>query len=454
LNSTHLSPHDTLEFFYHFRRAKPSFYAQQMLLILKLLSALGLGLLLCIVGFVFYCFISNRVDQSLARIFLLLLSSISGYFDVHFIHDSHPLGKKIIGEKRKGQSLEYLIASPVWFPLINVESVDGPVWKRLRQLVLQILKVTKFKTQIPEIIHRQVCEFSQDTRVTNEFLTRLNINVIWELLFKTRPSEQIVIDMAHLVEHMRGSIAMKIKKMDDEGALKYQCMRYILNATKNIPELQAIADEAEYEIEFCCAVLQPFFVSPGINIADIFIPLLQNASKSPCLCRCLEDVGMAKNLIAETIFIKHPFPILERDLSKNIGPFKKNSHVFVMNLDGRAEGTEYCPKRWEDSKFYRGNFWKLFGSGPRNCVGAQLALVWLPELIHALHAQFGLKNLVPWEGHRHSGRHNDEEDNPFEAVKRIGLAVVYRMQKSFGLRKLWFHESHTAAKSNPLATFH
>jgi len=420
-----------------------------MLLIFKLLLALGLGSFLCILAFIFYCFVSNRVNTNLAKIWLLLLSTIGGYFDVHFLHDSHPLAKKIIGEKRKGKSLEYLIATPVWFPLINIESIDGPVWKRLRGLVLQILKTTNFKTRIPEIIKRQVSNFATDSRVTNNFLTRINITVIWELLFRTQPEEKVVADICHLVEHMRGSIAMKIAKMDDEGALKYQTMRYVLDAAKAVPELKAIEENSEYEIEFCTAMLQPFFISPGINIADIFVPLLQNAQKSPCLQRCLEDKEMAKNLVQESIFVKHPFPIFERDLSKNVGPFKKNSHIYFMNLDSQNKGDEFCPERWCDSKFHRENFWKLFGAGSRNCVGAQLALVWLPELIYNLHERFGFDNLVPWEGHKHSGRTNDEDDNPYEAIKRMGLAIVYRLQLAFGVRKFWFHESHQGEKQSP-----
>jgi len=414
-----------------------------MLLILKLLLALFVGTCFCILGFICYCFVSNREDQNLARIFLLLLSTIGGYIDVHFITDSHPLAKKIVAEKRKGQSLEYLVATPVWFPLINVESIDGPVWKRLRQLVLQILKTTDFKNRVEDIIHKHVCSYDKETKVTNIFLTKLDIAIIWDLLFHVKPDEQIVSDLCFLIEHMRGSIAMKIAKLDDDGALKYRCMNYVLEAAKKVPELREIQENAEYDTEFCTALLQPFFVSPGINIADIFVPLVKAANKSPCIAGCLEDKDMTKQLIQETIFMEHPFPILERDLSKNIGPFKKNSHIFMMNIDADYKGTEFCPERWGDAKFSRENFWKLFGSGPRNCVGAQLALSWLPELFYALHGRFGMENLVPWEGHKHSGRANDEDDNPYEAIKRMGLAIVYRMQKTLGLRKTWFHENHT-----------
>merc|ERR1719433_825352 len=150
-----------------------------MLLIFKLLLFLGLGSFTCILGFLFYCFVSNRVNQNLARIWLVLLSSIGGYLNVHFIHDSHPLAKKIVSEKKKGQSLEYLIATPVWFPYINVESIDGPIWKRSRQLVLRILKTTDFTSRLPEIVQRHVTSFARETRVTNTFLTRLNVNVMW-----------------------------------------------------------------------------------------------------------------------------------------------------------------------------------------------------------------------------------------------------------------------------------
>jgi len=413
-----------------------------MLLSIKLLLGLGVGLFFIITLFVFYCFVSNRVDPSLVRIYLTFVSFIGGYLDVHFIDDSHPQGKRILAEKWKGQALEYLLATPTWFPLINVESVDGPVWERLRGLTLKILKTTDFKNRMPGIIEHVVQSFEPETRITNNILAQMNVMVVWELLFTKQPSMQIVTDVVQLIENLRGTIALKTATTEAGQQLKMDTINVILEHSKKIAPLREILEESEHEIELACAILQPFFISPGINISDIFSPMVQKAQNAPCLRACMQDIEMAKKLVIESIFMKHPFPILERDLTKRIGPFRQGSHVFIMNIEANYKGEEYCPARWGDSKFYRENFWKVFGCGPRGCVGAQLAMVWLPELLVSMHNRFGFDNIVPWEGHKFSGRTNDKDDNAYETLRRMVQAISYRVQSLVGLRKAWFHEAH------------
>merc|ERR1719461_775724 len=377
-----------------------------MFLFVKTTLCLLLAFVVVMILFVVW-FLTTSEDRGtescLVTVYLSFLGALSGYFDIHFIDDSHPHGKQIIQEKWKGRGLEFLLATPTWFPLINVESVDGPVWARLRGLTLKILQVSEFKERVPEIIERVVSRYDQDTKVTNVVLGHVNIRIIWELLFRAQPTEEIVSQLYEVIELLRGTIAQKVSQTPAGQRLKKDTINLVIETAKGVENLKDILYSAQYELEFGCAVLQPFFVSPGINIADILVPALQKAEETPCIRACLEDVEMARQLVLDSIFMRHPFPILERDLTKNIGNFKKGSHVFMMNLNPeKQKGDVFCPARWGDSKFYRQNIWKVFGCGPRMCAGMQLALVWLPELLVALNERFGRENLVPWEGHKHS----------------------------------------------------
>eukprot|EP00494_Astrolonche_serrata_P020742 UN20971 len=76
-------------------------------------------------------------------------------------------------------------------------------------------------------------------------------------------------------------------------------MDITLKAIKNSPHLQNIIDEAKYERELVCAILQPFFVSPGINMTDIFVPLIKKMKEKPEYLKYFDTKETLKYFIYE-----------------------------------------------------------------------------------------------------------------------------------------------------------
>lgn len=402
---------------------------------------------LAIVCFVAWCCISNRTDDLLVKIFLTLVSCVGGTFNVYFVNDGHKDSRAILNQKRKGRALEYLMATPSWFPLINVESIDGPVWERMRRHSVEILAATNFASRLPDICKEQVCTLAKSgvPKVDCQVLNALCVRVMWSLCFGKEVCEDILNDMVKLIDLLRGEIAQKTSASPEGTDLKLRLIKAVSQAAKSTPWLAPLFEACEHEREFVNSLIQPFFMSPCINIADVFAPLMKNLEKAPCNRILLSDKDTLRTLIFETLLHYHPFPIFERDLSKTTGDFAKGSHVYVLNMKSDHKG-EFCPAHWEKPEFVRKNMWRLYGSGPRACVGSQMATLWMTEMLYELTQVFEVSDIVPWEGKRWSGRDNDEEENPLETLKRLGLAIYLQFQKGVGLRSSWFHETHLQQK--------
>lgn len=396
-----------------------------------------------IAAFIVWCFLSDRTDDLLVKAFLTLVTWVGGTFNVYFINDGHKDSRAILNQKRKGRALEYLMATPAWFPLINVESIDGPVWERMRKHSTENLAATNFTERLPDICRQEVASLRKSgvDKVDCQVLNALCVRIMWSLCFGKEVSEEICQDMVTLIDLLRGEIAQKTPTSPEGSELKTKLVHTVLEAAKTTPWLAPLLESAEHEREFVNSIIQPFFMSPCINIADVFAPLVKVIEKAPCNRILLEDKNTIQHLIFETLFHYHPFPIFERDLSKAIGDFAKGSHVYVLNMKNDHKG-EFCPAHWGKPEFARNNMWRLYGSGPRACVGSKMASLWMTEMLYELTQTYELSAIVPWEGKLWSGRDNDKDENPLETLKRLGLAIILQIEKSIGMRKSWFHETH------------
>ena len=148
-------------------------------------------------------------------------------------------------------------------------------------------------------------------------------------------------------------------------------------------------------------VLQPFIISPMINVSDIAVSIEKYASNYN-----KKDIN---SFIDYCILMEHPFPMLERyDASTN-------TQIFI-NLS-----------ELKDARFN-------YGYGPRACLGRLYAIEFLKEFFQPI-LNLNYENFKPKVNHLYSGR-----DNVRSNLKESFYQVKYFLKKRFSLLKSYFFD--------------
>ena len=155
----------------------------------------------------------------------------------------------------------------------------------------------------------------------------------------------------------------------------------IIKKTKKIYD---IFDDKWNSPEYYSVIMQPFIISPMINVSDIMTnyQLLINNKKIQI------NEKITNDLIDKIIYSYHPFPILERyDSIKNI--------QYFIPLDNLTNYENYD----NNTKILS------FGYGPRRCAGSQYMYKIMEILLNSYQENVCLFN--PIKNHKYSGRIND-----------------------------------------------
>ena len=166
--------------------------------------------------------------------------------------------------------------------------------------------------------------------------------------------------------------------------IKYNAINIILNYIKNNNKVYLVFNEDWEKSEYYSVILQPFIISPMINISDIMVSVQLLLSKS----LISNNELITNDFINKIIYSYHPFPILER-----FDPLT-NTQYFIP-LDQLANFHNY-------SDLYTN---LIFGAGDRKCSGQLYAYVILKKFIHMYFQN--QKNFNPLLDHKYSGRNND-----------------------------------------------
>jgi hypothetical protein len=316
----------------------------------------------------------------------------------------------------KGRALERLIASPAWSPLLSLESIDGPLYHLMIADFHTLLSVLPNPATLIEIAKGRMTELLNtcsglDRPIDAEAIATLSVLCFVRYLFGTgmgsgrdQPPQKECLHGGNRVfvqctedeesffvqKIVQGSwewrkeIAVRGKARVDVKSAAIEALLTLLKGS----DLWSLHGENWHKPRFYSLLMQPFLISPAINLGDIAVAMKLNPKLSA----------------TDAVRAEHPFPIFERFVG-NSGvrrhdrslAIKPNTQVIMFSMD------------------FAGSF-PIFGAGPRSCVGASFAqpLINLIDEMLRPHALF-----QPQLGHRYSGRNNDSIWSLSESIYRI-----------------------------------
>ena len=350
----------------------------------------------------------------------------------------------------KGRGIEYWFASPAWYPIFNIESVDGHVWKSTKMYFHTILKplkicnIERFAHYVSEklvndvLSGKKACINSKDfslmpAAIFHMFLFGSDISEDTSDIFYNASNEW----RKHVAVKGHGDISIKLKML-------HRVKDLIIYSGLYSHEIMSKAISLDPEL--LTAFIQPFFISSMINFSDIFVEvfkmLRQDRSgerhalqqlKNTCQNKSyLESFKTIESIILECIRLKHPFPVLERELTQDIHYKNKlyttGTQVFI-EFDRFQQDQTFDHERWLCSDTKNPYAYMPFGTGPRRCAGQHLAVnTFVPILYNLMIHDAIFTKITPSICHKYSGRDNDVVVNIWEAIYLLTTLICTCVQ--------------------------
>lgn len=298
--------------------------------------------------------------------------------------------KKVLMQSNvKGFFIEYSLSRSAWLPLTSIESEDNSSWSTIRD------RFNRFKmglrpTKTLKAISQSICE---------EFITNntddIDSLVIQKLVAKITltwmcgtSDGEVIEDISNACNEWRKHIAVK-----GEGDMNVK-----VKAIDSLRRHLSGDDSLMIEGEDVSHIMQPFFISPMINICDI----MANISKHP------HDLD-TKKLIMTAILSDHPFPFLERYVEHPIDDIPANTQVYIpLAIVSKANPSDFL----------------AFSVGSRACPGKNIALALMIPMVETLIKSDKFK---PSLHHYHSGRSNDHHIPITYTVPQIVKAIFSKI---------------------------
>lgn len=371
-------------------------------------------------------------------LFMKLCGKLQGR-DV-IVLNSHPelCSRILASSNRKGQGIELMLACPAWKPVLSIESVDGEDWEWLSSHFTRLYKGLNTKDRIPALCEKYVARAARDNSfvLDGEEVSRLTAFILFELVFSREmsPRENDLFYQASL--EWRKEIAIKGEASSEIKAEFWESLTSLIRESRFAEEFSSHTNEAD---RYRSLFAQPLFLSPQINVSDIFASLFRYLEENATLYAKAKAAALGgdretlQHYCLETIRLKHPFPVLERELTRKLNiqgrEVEAGTHVYIA-LDEFDQDPVFQPARWERSAVnpYRG---LPFGTGQRMCLGKDLALELMSELLTSIFKHIPASKIRTASNHAYSGRDNDGKDSwatILYQLKIFGRALKTSMQ--------------------------
>ena len=314
----------------------------------------------------------------------------------------------------KGQFIEALIATPAWAPFYSIESTDGERWKQLASDFKSVLARLHWPDRLPAIVSTHLTALQNNgATIDAEALSKLVLAIMFELCFDTAMGERDSELFYAASLEWRREIAVKSK---GDMRIKRAFWQRLQQLVHSSPFRDGLSSYADDPAAWLSVFAQPLLISPSINIGDIFAAVFGYLRADPSLlaeARRAAEVGDRRYLegvLLEAIRLQHPFPVLERELSRDLharGSVLKSGTQVFMVMDKLQQDRRFDPARWQQAA--KDNPYRAipFGAGPRMCIGKAVALELMSSLLSSFLNDFPIVQVRPERGHLYSGRDND-----------------------------------------------
>ncbi|PRW45482.1 Lysosomal beta glucosidase [Chlorella sorokiniana] len=296
----------------------------------------------------------------------------------------------------KGEGLESAIACPAWAPVLSLESIDGQLWRETRDdfdaLMRQLPPAAKLQEAATARLDALVASGAD---IDADAIARWSLASFLSYLFGVKEWKPEYECLVQASWEWRKEIAVRGAA---DSAVKQAAVRLLTEQLLPGSPLWPIYGERWREPRYYSLLMQPFIISPAINLGDIAVALQ------------LAPPGTAPDAAVRDM---HPFPIFERYVDKAIlhpdtgeVAVPAGSHCIIFSAD------------------LAGSQFPIFGAGPRACPGGPLITGLLPLMQSKL---VGCPRFHPQRGHESSGRHNDTNWSGAETayfVKTVGKLLV------------------------------
>lgn len=369
--------------------------------------------------------------------------------------DPKKVSEILLASDTKGTFIEHLIATPAWRPILSTESVDGPVWEELSEKFKIIMARLRWRERLSPICERHTKDLQRkmeefpDAQINAEEISLLSLRILFELLFETQISKEDEAIFYRASLEWRKEIAMKGQGNPIGKKAFWDRLLEIVQQSRFKDDL-AFDSNPEFWLS---AFAQPFLISPQINISDIMVATFHFLRLDPSALtqaqRWASEGDKAKlgAILLEAIRLKHPFPILEREVraGSRIGgiALQAKTQFFVL-LDQFQQDSAFKPERWLPGAPENPYHALPFGAGPRMCIGKPIAMEILTHVLKVFLTDYPLEKIQPQQGHLYSGRNNDKNAGFKETVYQLKTVLK-------GLWRSW-RLGHQAEKVTQVPT--
>ncbi|STX50821.1 Cytochrome P450 [Legionella busanensis] len=340
----------------------------------------------------------------------------------------------------KGTFVEHLFAIPAWQPIYSIESEDGMRWKELSMNCCQVFRTLRWKENIPLQVNSHIQMLASDMHlnpslvIDAEQVSRIVLRVLYEILFEKKMELKDEILFYNASIEWRKEIALK-----GSGDLQVKqafCQRLTEIIRDSRYGVGLIDDNIKDPTLWLSIFAQPFILSPQINVSDIMVSVFSFLREDPKLYEVTRkkvaegDDTFLLALLMESIRLKHPFPILERELLTDMIINGKNvlaGTQVIMILDQFIQSPLFNPQSWLEPGLKHPFEGLVFGAGKRICLGKSLAKSLMVELLKSMLIYIPDIKIQPHLNHLYSGRDNDAKSSFMESIYQV---------KIFG-RALW-----------------